>query len=181
MATMIETQEAWPCVCTDPGHALDDDGCYECSHGKWEIQNDQWVSWYWGDRMMDLEEEESAEAKAKKAAALEMKFMQMQAAARQFETAKRAQKTCEGKIACPCKWWCHHGIAGMPTPGNGKWKDGCSIDGCMYLHPQDKDWAKAVEQQVRAGKLRKLDPTLAKKQAAPASAKANRFAGLDDE
>ena len=170
-------QEQWPCVCTDPGHALDENGCYECNHGKWEMQNGVWVSWYWGDRMMDMEEEESPEEKARKAAARMKADMQREAAAKQFEAAKKKQTTCNGKIACPCKYMCHNGIAGNPAPPSKGWGAGCNIDGCKYIHPNENGWNQAVLEMVQRGRLRMPAVAPVKTVQKPT----NRFAGLDDE
>lgn len=89
--------EAWPCCCTDPAHALDDENgrsVYSCSHGSWlmvysaeqAVPRDEDISW--GDlmscedviayaalpaaRRAEMEAERAREAKAMAAAHAEM-------------------------------------------------------------------------------------------------------------
>ena len=30
-------EETWPCRCTDPAHALEEDGSFCCDHGRWQM------------------------------------------------------------------------------------------------------------------------------------------------
>ena len=186
MATMIMSfgrdalNEIWPCNCTDPGHAIDEYGCYECTHGKWELNDGKWGSWYWGDCMFDEQKQADSELteqqRAKIAAAKEMEHKQMEVAARQYVTAQRVATTNDGKIAFPCKYMCHSGIAGKPEPANKGWKAGCSVKDCKYIHPKEKGWDQVVLKMVNAGKLKMPQPVVAQAQQKPA----NKFAMIGE-
>lgn len=56
------------------------------------------------------------------------------------------------EIDSPCKYFCHGGEYGVPTPANGPWKAGCQNPAkCPFRHPDHPRWSLAVE----ADKLRK--------------------------
>lgn len=53
------------------------------------------------------------------------------------------------KVMKPCKYYCHDGILGNPTPASGRWEAGCqhyNKDGdCQYIHPDEHEWEHACK------------------------------------
>jgi hypothetical protein len=150
-AVELGNYEAWPCICSDPGHAIEDDGCFECRHGRWEFRNNKWTSWYWGDSMLDDEvekqAEETSEQTAARLAAQAMKFRKMEILAKQQMAVQKIAGS-KGKIMMPCKWVCYGGVYGALFPSENGWKAGCSVEGCKFVHPTEPEWKTAVANDV---------------------------------
>ena len=108
----------------------------------------------WGDieghREEYRESLKTPEGKAAEEAAKVEKRNEMKVEAH-FQHLKNAYVNRKGavkKIDRPCKYFCHHGEYGRPTPGGEGWVEGCSahLKGlCPAQHPDELGWAMAVE------------------------------------
>jgi len=109
----------------------------------------------WGDievyreeyrESMKTPEEKTVEEAVKKEKSQEMKFEA------HFQHLRNAyvdhRKGTVKKIDRPCKYFCHHGEYGRPTPAGEGWSAGCAahLKGlCPAYHPDEKGWEEAVE------------------------------------
>ncbi len=100
-------------------------------------------------------EQKAAEMVAKETAA---KKMVVKAHLCHMENAFVNRKGTLKRIPVPCKYFCHKGEYGTPTPGGGIWVDGCEahLKGiCPAYHPDEREWAETVA----ADKARKSNKT----------------------
>lgn len=91
-------------------------------------------------------EEKAAEEVAKEKAAKEMV---VKAHLCHMEGAFKDRKGNLKRIQRPCKYFCHKGVYGDPTPGGGTWVAGCEahLKGlCPAYHPNEPEWPKMVEE-----------------------------------
>lgn len=114
----------------------------------------------WGDiegyreeyrEMLKTPEEKMVEEAAKKKAA---KDMTVKAHLCHMEIAFVNRKGVLKRVPVPCKYFCHKGEYGVPTPGGGTWVEGCEahLKGmCPAYHPDEREW----EEMIAADKARK--------------------------
>jgi hypothetical protein len=113
----------------------------------------------WGDIVLRWEDEEFARlSAADKAASLAAKAAasiaaseKLQAGLISYHVQKQASlyKDRSGKLVKtvmrPCKWFCHGGVVGCPTPGGKGWASGCQAHregSCPWVHPDQHEWAE---------------------------------------
>jgi hypothetical protein len=89
-------------------------------------------------------EEKAAEMVVKEKAAKEMT---VKAHLCHMKLAFVSRKGALKRVPVPCKYFCHGGVFGAPTPGGGTWVEGCEahLKGlCPAYHPDEPEWAEMV-------------------------------------
>ncbi len=119
----------------------------------------------WGDLVMAWEaralQSETPAQKAVRLAEAAKREAQMEAGIVSYHVSKCRElykdKTGQLKkmVMKPCKWFCHDGILGKPTPGGKGWKAGCQAHhdhSCPWVHPDQPEWQELMKGTSAASK-----------------------------
>ena len=115
------------------------------------LKSDSYITW--GDiesyrdeyrESLKTPEEKAAEEAAKEETA---KKMTVKAHLCHMENAYVNRAGVLKRIRVPCKYFCHKGVIGAPTPGGKNWVAGCEAHLkklCPAYHPDEKEWGEVV-------------------------------------